>query len=118
MTVKLEKEVEAALRRMIEKHGGKCLKWVCPGWAGVPDRICLLPGGLIYFVETKRPEGGTRAALQKKWAEWLTSLGFTHLWVLNRDDVDDLEGLIRYEEEARDWSHAEAHEVHYEREVK
>lgn len=76
MTNPLEKEIEKKLRTKVEALGGRCLKWTCPGWSGVPDRIVLLPGGRIYFVETKRPKGGKLSALQLKWCEWLTALGF------------------------------------------
>lgn len=31
----LEKEVEAALVRMVKRHGGMCLKLVCPGWSEI-----------------------------------------------------------------------------------
>lgn len=82
----LEKDIERKLRREVERRGGRCLKWVCPGWAGVPDRIVLLPGGRIYFVETKRPKGGKLSALQKKWGEWLIELGF--FWCVIWDDTD------------------------------
>ena len=82
----LEKEIEDKLRKSVESYGGKCLKWVCPGWAGVPDRIILLPGGLILFVETKRPKGGVLSARQKWWRDKLTALGFEH-WVV-WDTVD------------------------------
>ena len=44
MTI-LEREIEAKLIGAVNRHGGMCLKWVCPGWAGVPDRIVLMPGG-------------------------------------------------------------------------
>ena len=74
----LEKDVEQKLRKTVEKHGGLCLKWVCPGWSGVPDRIILLPGGKVMFVETKRPKGGRYSALQDKWRDWLTALGFQY----------------------------------------
>lgn len=77
----LEKEIEEKLRKMVEHHGGRCLKWVCPGWGGVPDRIVLLPGGRVIFVETKRPKGGVLSALQEKWQKWLTELGF-ECWVV------------------------------------
>ena len=83
---KLEKDIERKLRRAVERLGGKCLKWVCPGWSGVPDRLILLPGGRICFVELKRPSGGVVAPLQSKWREWLENLGFT-VWVV-RDEAD------------------------------
>lgn len=46
---------ERKLKKRIEEKGGLCLKWVSPGYTGVPDRIVLLPGGRIFFVEVKRP---------------------------------------------------------------
>ena len=48
-----EKTVENYLRQKIEKNGGICLKFVCPGSRGVPDRICLFPNGVVAFVEVK-----------------------------------------------------------------
>lgn len=84
----LEREIEARLRKQVEARGGKCLKWVCPGWGGVPDRIVLLPGARIYFVETKRPRGGIVSALQQKWREWLTGLGFDYSIVWTLDAVE------------------------------
>jgi hypothetical protein len=90
---KLEKDIEAKLRKAVESAGGKCLKWVCPGWAGVPDRIILLPGGRIYFVETKRPRGGTLSELQKKWRNWLWRLGFTYSVVWTEEDVQLFKAL-------------------------
>lgn len=86
MSTTEEKDIERRLRQKVEACGGKCLKWVCPGWSGVPDRIVLLPGGRIHFVETKRPKGGKVSALQRKWRDWLTDLGFSH-WVV-WDDFD------------------------------
>lgn len=91
---KLEKEIERKLAAMVKRHGGLCLKWICPGWSGVPDRILLLPGALVYFVETKRPKGGRLSALQRKWQQWLTKLGFFSGVVWTEADVDTLELLI------------------------
>ena len=73
----LEKDVERRLVQMVERHGGLCLKWTCPGWAGVPDRIILLPWGRVLFCELKRPSGGRLAAVQSWWARRLKSRGFT-----------------------------------------
>ena len=85
----LEKDIERKLRRAVENHGGRCLKWVCPGWSGVPDRIVLLPGARVCFVEMKRPKGGALSAMQKKWKEWLRGLGFAHMTIWNQNDLDD-----------------------------
>ncbi|MGN1027800.1 MAG: hypothetical protein ACI4P4_15505 [Faecousia sp.] len=90
----LEKDVEQALVRMVKRHGGLCLKWVCPGHSGVPDRIILLPGGRVVFVETKRPDCGRRGKLQIWWADKLMSLGLPHRWVTCKADVDALEFSI------------------------
>lgn len=79
--ITLEKQIEQTLVNMVRKHGGLCLKWVCPGWAGVPDRIVLLPGGRIIFAELKRPKGGVLSSRQKWWGKKLIDLGFSY-WVL------------------------------------
>lgn len=90
----LERDIEGKLIKIAKYHGGKCLKWVCPGWSGVPDRIILLPGGKILFVETKRPKGSKVSALQKKWREWLTGLGFIVWHVYDERDLQLITGLI------------------------
>lgn len=84
----LERDIEQKLRKMVEQRGGRCLKWVCPGWGGVPDRIVLLPGAQIIFVETKRPKGGKVGKLQEKWREWLVELGFDYYQAWNQDDLE------------------------------
>lgn len=50
-----EIEVEKKLVEEVRKRGGLCLKFVSPGYDGVPDRLLLLPKGKIVFVETKAP---------------------------------------------------------------
>ncbi len=84
----LERDIEQKLRRMVERRGGWCLKWVCPGWSGVPDRIILLPRGRVIFVETKRPKGGRLSRLQEKWHDWLVELGFEVWTIWNHDDLE------------------------------
>lgn len=86
MTI-LEREIETKLRLMVVRAGGKCLKWVCPGWSGVPDRIVLLPHGRIVFVELKRPKGSKVSELQRWWAKELRALGFKYEKVKNVDDL-------------------------------
>jgi len=58
-----EKQIEHSLVRGIKALGGIAYKFVSPGHAGVPDRILILPGGKVIFVELKRP-GGKTTALQ------------------------------------------------------
>lgn len=70
-----ESAIERKLKAVIESTNGKCLKFVSPGMRGVPDRICLLPGARIIFVETKTPRGKP-TALQLKRHEELRALGF------------------------------------------
>jgi hypothetical protein len=94
---KLEKEIERQLVAMVSRHDGRCLKWVCPGWSGVPDRLVLIPGGHIYFVELKRPKGGRLSAMQRKWRDWLMRLGFMYCVIWSEDDVRIFETLIRLE---------------------
>ena len=84
---KLERDIERALVNRVKKRGGYCLKWVCPGWSGVPDRIILLPGGRIVFVELKRPEGGRLSELQKWWHNKLNDLGFDYWVIWNQQDL-------------------------------
>lgn len=92
----LEKDIERALGRMVKRRGGMCLKWVCPGWSGVPDRIVLLPGGCIIFVELKR-RGGKVSKMQLWWADTLKKLGFRHIYIWNKASVDILEGELELE---------------------
>lgn len=91
----LEKDIERKLRRSVERAGGRCLKWTCPGWSGVPDRIILLPGGRVIFAELKRPKGGRVSKLQEKWREWLTALGFEVWIVWNDNDLQLAEFRLR-----------------------
>lgn len=85
----LEKEIERKLTDIVKAHGGLCLKWVCPGWKGVPDRIVILPGARLCFVETKRPVGGRREKLQEVWARRLTAFGFPHFWISTFQELQE-----------------------------
>lgn len=86
----LEKDVELYLRRKVESLGGLCLKWVSPGNSGVPDRLILMPGGRIWFVELKRPDGGTVGRLQAYWRDLLHAWGFNTRIISTKQQVDEL----------------------------
>lgn len=103
----LEKDIERSLVNRVNALGGLCLKWVCPGWAGVPDRIILLPGGDIWFAELKRPKGGQADERQKWWANKLTELGFRHRFVFTHEDAkaltEELQACMRRMENPFDY---------------
>lgn len=58
-----EKEIENYLVKKVKKLGGLCFKFVSPGNAGVPDRIVIKDGKLV-FVELKAPGKEVRALQQ------------------------------------------------------
>lgn len=70
-----ESRLEQRLKNEIERRGGKAPKFISPGMRGMPDRIILLPGGRVIFVEMKAP-GETPTPLQEKRADDLRKLGF------------------------------------------
>ena len=70
-----ESTVERNLREKINKMGGFALKFLPTYWAGAPDRIVLLPGGKIYWVELKST-GKKLRDLQKSRRRELEKLGF------------------------------------------
>lgn len=86
----MERDVERYLVQQTKRLGGACLKFVSPGCNGVPDRILLLPGARLAFVEVKRPDGGRTSKLQLYWLQVLRELGFNAVIVRNKAEIDDL----------------------------
>lgn len=77
-----ESAIERRLVTEAIKRGGVAPKFVSPGLDGVPDRLLLLPGGRLAFVEVKAP-GKKPRPLQRRRIEQLTALGF-RVFVLDR----------------------------------
>jgi hypothetical protein len=76
-----EKTIETKLRLGIESLGGLCIKIPATFFAGIPDRLCLLPGGRAFFVETKAT-GLKPRPRQEYVKKQLERLGFT-VYVVN-----------------------------------
>ena len=81
-----ERDIEALLRDGVKQLGGKAYKWVSPGNAGVPDRIVILPGGKVVFVELKQ-ENGRLTRLQKMQQETLRAMGAAAVTLRGTEDV-------------------------------
>ena len=70
-----EKDIEQQLVKAVKSMGGIAPKLVSPGFDGMPDRLVLLPGGRLAFVELKAP-GRQLRPLQEKRKRQLQALGF------------------------------------------
>lgn len=81
-----EKIIENKLKNTIKEKGGLCLKFVSPGFDGVPDRIILLPDGIIAFAELKAP-GKKLRPLQERRKRQLESLGFSVFCIDNTECI-------------------------------
>lgn len=86
-----EKTTERKLTEAVRAMGGIAPKLVSPGFDGMPDRLVLLPGGKIAFVEVKRHGEKTRP-LQEARHGMLRRLGFK-VYVL--DDAGQIGGMLR-----------------------
>ena len=85
-----EKTLEARLVREIEARGGMALKYTSQFHRGIPDRICLLPGGLSIFVELKST-GKKPTKLQQHAMEQLDRMGHPNTVI---DSTEKLEELL------------------------
>lgn len=87
-----EREVESHLGDAVEKFGGKCVKFLPDMMPGMPDRIIILPGGVLVWCELKKPKGGKLSSLQKLRHKWLRSMGQEVYVVWTKDEADKLCG--------------------------
>lgn len=85
-----ENIIEQRLRKETKARGGLAFKFVSPGMSGVPDRLVLMPGGRMAFVELKAPRKNLRE-LQKKRKEQLEKLGFA---VYVADSLEMIGGIL------------------------
>ena len=81
----MEKHIEAYLVKRVKALGGVAYKW--RGHGGAADRIVVLPGGVVWFVEVKTI-GGRLSPLQKLFAADMARLGQQYACVWSKEDVD------------------------------
>ena len=85
-----ERAIEEKLVQAVRTEGGLAPKFTSPGFDGVPDRLVLLPGGKIAFIELKVP-GKTLRPLQVRRKRQLETLGFSVYCI---DGVEQSGGIL------------------------
>lgn len=73
--MQLERDVEAYLGKSVRKLGGRCVKFLPDEENGMPDRLVLLPGGIVVWVELKNGETEKARKLQQLQHKRLRDLG-------------------------------------------
>lgn len=71
----LESVIESWFRDKVKERGGRAFKFTSPGQVSVPDRLVLLPGGRMFFVELKR-KGKKQTPKQLVMAAEIGAFGF------------------------------------------
>lgn len=82
-----EKLVERTLVHEVRSHDGLCIKLLSQHFIGLPDRICLFPGGIIAFVELKTT-GAKPRKIQAFVHDKIRALGF------RVEVIDSVQGAI------------------------
>jgi hypothetical protein len=86
-----EKNLERKLVAEVKTLKGWAIKLLPFQVTGLPDRLCLLPGGKAYFVEMKS-EGKKPTLMQTIIHKRLAELGFK-VWVL--DTTEKINNFIK-----------------------
>lgn len=84
-----EKWLENNLRERVKKLGGWAIKFVCPSITGMPDRMCLLPGGRIFFAEMKS-KGKKPSPRQILVKDKIERLGFKVYVIDNEQTINEI----------------------------
>lgn len=82
-----EKHIESRLVQEVKKIGGIAYKFTSPQRRSVPDRLCLFPYGIVWFVECKRP-GNHPTKNQQREINRLNKLGHSATWVDTYEGID------------------------------
>lgn len=94
---KSEAQIEEWLNMQIKALSGISYKFVSPSNPGVPDRIYLLPGGVVYFVELKT-EIGRLANIQKWQGKRIQEMGCRYRVIKGmqqaRDFIEELKDEV------------------------
>lgn len=90
----LEKLIERKLRESVKELGGIAIKFFSPWFTGMPDRMVLMPGARIWFVEMKAP--GKKAKPRQDFVmKFLERLGFEVLVIDTDEKVNEFLNRIK-----------------------
>lgn len=87
----IEKKIEQAFSKSVERHGGISVKMGVLHFSGLPDRMALLPGGVMFFAEIK-DRGEKPKAIQALVHRKIRALGFE---VIVIDDESQIAPLLQ-----------------------
>ena len=83
--------LEARLKKRVKAMGGRVIKLPAMWYRGIPDRLVVLPGRLICFVELKRGDAPRdRSPHQVEWRTYLLSSGHRAYNVRGDLELDNL----------------------------
>ncbi len=85
-----ESTIEKKLVTEAKARGGMAAKFVSPGMNGMPDRLVMMPGGRIGFVELKAP-GKKPRLVQELRMRQLRRLGFYAVVI---DGTEQIGGVL------------------------
>ena len=88
--IQSEKLIERKLVELCKENGVLCIKLLTYQFTGLPDRMCLFPGGTVVFVELKTT-GEKPRKIQTNIHNKLRKLGFR---VEVIDSIEQVQQLI------------------------
>lgn len=89
----MEKHIEAHLVKKVKEIGGVAYKFVSPANRGVADRVVVLPGGGVIFVEVKSATGKL-SPLQEQFAKDMQRLGQNYIVLKSREEVNAFIAMV------------------------
>lgn len=89
-----EKAIERYLVEQAKQNGLLCLKYSNPNMVGYPDRLLVLPGGSVIWVELKS-KGRKPTKIQQIRMSELTGMGHLVEVIDNKADIDKLIKTIK-----------------------
>lgn len=84
-----EKEIEKKFVQAVKRKGGYAVKFVSPGFDGMPDRLVLMPDAKVCFAELKA-SGKHPRILQKARHRMLKELGFKVFVVDSKEKIQEV----------------------------